>query len=71
MSKMNELSLEQQEASYELFIEAQRNELRQEGAEEMRIEIIRALDAESKRTASKDVAFGLKTAIVVAEQASI
>jgi hypothetical protein len=71
MSKMNELSLEQQEASYELFIEAQRDELRSEGAEEMRIEILRAIDAEMIKVWDKQQKFGLQVAKVLVEQAAI
>lgn len=71
MSKMNELSLEAQEASYEMFIESQRDELRSEGAEEMRIEILRAIDAEMLKVWDKQQKFGLQVAKVLVEQASI
>jgi hypothetical protein len=71
MSKMNELSIEQQEASYEMFIESQRDELRSEGAEEMRIEILRAIDAEMLKVWDKQQKFGLQVAKVLVEQAAI
>lgn len=71
MSKMNELSLEQQEASYEMFIESQRDDLRSEGAEEMRIEILRAIDAEMLKVWDSQQKFGLQVAKVLVEQAAI
>lgn len=43
MSKMNELSNEEQALAFEQMVEAERNELRQEGAEELRFEIRRVL----------------------------
>lgn len=71
MSKMNELSIEQQEASYELFIEAQRDELRREGAEEMRIEIVRELDVQIRKAWTKDAKLALEAAKIIVERATV
>lgn len=70
MSKMNELSIAEQEEQYEAYLEFQRNELRAEGAEELRLEILRQLDALERRAWTPDIRHGLRTAIVVAESAS-
>jgi hypothetical protein len=43
MSKMNEMSIDAQEAAFEQMVEEERNQLRQEGAEELRFEIRRVL----------------------------
>lgn len=41
MSKMNELSISEQEEAYEQMIEEERNEFRREGAKELVIELER------------------------------
>lgn len=41
MSKMNQLSLEQQDEAYEQYIEEQRQELRKEGMKELINELVR------------------------------
>lgn len=69
MSKMNELSIAEQEEAYEQMIEYEREEFRKEGAEELRIEILRELEAVSKRAWTKEVQQGINTAIVIAEKA--
>lgn len=69
MSKMNELYLAEQEEYYDQMIEDQREELRKEGAEELRIEITRMLDAVLKRAWTKEVEQGIRTALVIVEQA--
>jgi hypothetical protein len=70
MGMMKNIALEQQEALYEEFLESQREDLRKEGAEELRIEILRVLQQESKKTWSKQIQLGIETAIVVVEQAN-
>jgi uroporphyrinogen-III synthase len=45
VSKMNALSMDAREADYEDYVEYQRQELRKEGAEELRNEILRSLDS--------------------------
>lgn len=71
MSKMNELSIAEQESAYEEYVEEQRQELRREGAEEMRIEILRAINEERRRMWDKQQQFGLDVAKVIVEGASI
>lgn len=46
MSKMNELSIDEQEELYAEYVEDQRNELRAEGAAEMRNSILAELRVE-------------------------
>jgi hypothetical protein len=43
MSKMNELSIEEQNAAFEQMVEEERYSLRLEGAEELRFEIRRVI----------------------------
>lgn len=43
MSRMNELSIEEQEAAYAAYVEEQREELRAEGRAEERASIIQSL----------------------------
>lgn len=70
MSKMNELSIEAQEALYDQYIEDQREELRKEGADELRNEILRELKYQSLRAWDTQTRHGIETAIVVVEQAT-
>lgn len=70
MSKMNELSIEAQEALYDQYIEEQREELRKEGAEELRHEITRELKEQSLRAWDKQIRHGIETALVVVERAT-
>jgi hypothetical protein len=69
MSKMNELSIDHD--AYEAYVESERMELRREGAEEMRIELLRSIDAEMLKVWDKQQKFGLQVAKVLVEQASI
>lgn len=69
MSKMNELSIDHD--AYEAYVESERMDLRREGAEEMRIEILRAIDAEMVKVWDKQQKFGLQVAKVLVEQAFI
>jgi hypothetical protein len=45
---MNELSIDEQETFYAEYVEYQRNELRKEGAAELRNSVLEALRAEQK-----------------------
>ena len=67
---MNELSIAEQEAAYEEFVEFQREELRKEGAEELRNEILRELKIQTCKAATEQIRLGLDTAIVVVERAT-
>jgi hypothetical protein len=69
MSKMNELSIDYD--AYEDYVESERMELRLEGAEEMRKEIIRALEQRIAKAWTSDEKLALQTAVVIAEQATI
>ena len=66
---MNELSLAEQETLYDEYLESQREELRKEGAEELRLEILRELKHQSSRAVVSGVKIGIETALVVVEQA--
>lgn len=67
---MNQLSLAEEEAVYELYLEDQREALRKEGAEELRIEILRKLREQHKRVWSKPLQIGIETAILITERAT-
>ena len=69
MSKMNELSIDHD--AYEQYVEAGNNELRREGAEELRIEILRALDVEERKAWTSQERFAYNVAKIIVEQASI
>lgn len=71
MSKMNELSLEEQYAAYEQYIEEQRQELRREGAEELRAEILREIEAQLPKMWDPNGKHGLNTAKVIVTRAQI
>lgn len=71
MSKMNELSIEDNMAAYEDYIESERQELRKEGAEELRKDILRELESYANRAWTSEIKQGLLTAAVIVEQASI
>jgi hypothetical protein len=69
MSKMNEQSIDFE--SYEAFVEDEKNTLRKEGAEEMRIEITRELKNQLRKAVTSQEKFGLQVALVVVAQATI
>lgn len=69
MSKLEQTSAEYD--AYEAYVESERMDLRREGAEEMRIEIIRAIDAEMLKVWDSQQKFGLQVAKVLVEQAFI
>lgn len=71
MSKMNELSLQEQEAAWDEYVESQRQELRKEGAEELRQDILREIDHEIRRLWDPQQKFGMQVAKVIIERASI
>lgn len=66
---MNELSIDHD--AYEAYVESEAMELRREGAEEMRIEITRALEAQVRKAMTSQEKFGLNVALVVVAQANI
>jgi hypothetical protein len=59
------------EEAYSQYMEAQRQELRLEGAEEMRKEILRLIDAEFIKAWTAETRHGMMTAKVLAERATI
>ena len=71
MSKMNELSIDEQETLYEQYLEDQNNVFRREGAEELRADILRQLGELERRAWTSEIQQGIRTAIVVVESASI
>lgn len=71
MSKMSQEYDDAQHEAYSEYVEAQRQELRKEGAEEMRKEILRLIDAEFIRAWTAETRHGMMTAKVLAERANI
>jgi len=69
MSKMNELSIDHE--AYERYVESMNMELRREGAEELRVEILRALDVEARKAWTQQEKFAYNVAKIVIEQATI
>lgn len=69
MSKMNELSIDHD--AYEAYVESERMELRLEGAEELRIDIIRELDTQILKAWTNDAKLALQAAKIIVERASI
>ncbi len=59
----------EQEALYEEYLEDERNGYRREGAEELRIEILRQLSELERRAWTTEIRQGIRTAIVVVESA--
>lgn len=70
MSKMNALSIDAQETLYEQYIESQREELREEGAEELRIGLLRELEVRISRAWTSQEKSAYQTAMVIVEQAT-
>lgn len=70
MSKMNDLSIDEQETLYEQYLEDERNALRREGAAELKAEILRQLDQLERRAWTPEIKQGIRTAIVVVESAT-
>lgn len=71
MSKMNMLSIEEQEQAYDEYLEFQRQELRKEGAEELRKAILADIEYEMRRLWDPQQKFGMQVAKVVIESANI
>jgi hypothetical protein len=71
MSKMNELSISELEDSYAEHIEEQRQELKKQGAEELRAEILKELNVLVGRAWTTHEKHGYQTAIVVVERTTI
>lgn len=71
MSKMNQLSIDEQETLYAEYLESLNQDLRKEGAEELRKDILRELNTMYKKawTRPERVAYGV--AIMLVERASI
>ncbi len=70
MSNPDELSMTTDfEKDYEAYLEFQRNELRTEGAEELRVDILRKLDELERRAWTPEIKHGIRTAIVAVESA--
>lgn len=68
---MNELSIAEQEAAYEEYIESQRQELREEGAEELRIDILRELDLQVSKAWTQEAKLAFEAAKIVVQRAFI
>lgn len=69
MSKMNELSIDHD--AYEAYVESERMELRREGAEELRIELLRELDVQVRKAWTQDAKLAFEAAKIVVERATI
>lgn len=69
MSKMNELSIDHD--AYEAYVESERMNLRREGAEEMRIEILRELDVQIRKAWTNDGKLAFQAAKIIVERASV
>ena len=70
MSKMNELSIDHE--AYEQYVESLNQDLRREGAEELRKEILRLIEHQrSSVTANPSVELGLALATDLVNRASI
>jgi hypothetical protein len=71
MSKMNELSISDMEDSYAEHVEEQRQELRKEGAEELRQDILRELNALKTKSWTSQEKIAYEAAIIVVGRANI
>jgi hypothetical protein len=71
MSKMNELSIEEQEEHYAEYVESLNQEFRKEGAEELRTSILRELQLSLSMATDDGVKYGLTIAINYVMQANI
>lgn len=71
MSNSKEDYMAQVEADYDLYVESQKQELRKEGAEELRIDILRQIESEMYRLWDPQSKFGMQVAKVIIERASI
>jgi hypothetical protein len=71
MGKMNALSLETEEQYYEQYIESLNQEIRNEGAAELRIEIMRQLEGQLSKAFSDTERITLKAAMIIVGSAEI
>jgi hypothetical protein len=71
MSKMNELSISDMEDSYAEHVEEQRQELRKEGAEELRQDILRELESLKIKAWTSQERIAYEAAIIVVGRANI
>lgn len=71
MSRMNEMSIDEQETAYAEYVEEQRQELRKEGAEELRKGILRELDDMKKTAWTAQERIAYEAAKIVVERANI
>jgi hypothetical protein len=71
MSKMNELSISNLEDGYAEHVEEQRQELRKEGAEELRQDILRELNVLKTKSWTSQEKIAYEAAIIVVERANI
>lgn len=69
MSKMNELSIDHD--AYEAYVESERMDLRREGAEELRSDILRELDVQVRKAWTQDAKLAFEAAKIVVERATI
>jgi hypothetical protein len=68
---MNELSISELEDSYAEHVDEQRQELKKEGAEELRAEILKELNTLVGKAWTQQEKHGYQTAIVVVERTTI
>lgn len=71
MSKMKELYMEQVEEDYAAYVESLNQDLRKEGAEELRNEILRNIQNSINFATDDGVRYGLTVALNYVLQASI
>ena len=71
MSKMNELSIDEQENAYAEHVEEQRQELRKEGAEELRQSVLRELEDLKRTSWTSQERIAYNAAIIVVERTNI
>ena len=71
MSKMNEMSIDEQETAYSEYVEEQRQELRKEGAEELRQTILRELNSLKIKAWTSQERIAYDAAMIIVERETI
>jgi len=71
MSRMNEMSIDEQENAYAEHVEEQRQELRKEGAEELRQSILRELNSLKIRAWTSQERIAYDAAMIIVERENI
>ena len=71
MSRMNEMSIDEQETAYAEHVEEQRQELRKEGAEELRQSILRELNSLKIRAWTSQERIAYDAAMIIVERENI